>query len=119
MAMNGPVASSRFPYFPMHLDVRGRSEDVEALLDTGFDGDVAMPPGLMTNSQPPDYLETWTLADGTQIVVPTFLGSAQVGGLPAFPIALTALGNEPLVGRGVSDRFRVTLDHGRRVLVEP
>jgi hypothetical protein len=30
-----------------------------------------------------------------------------------------AVGDEPLVGRGVTDEFRVILDHGRRVIVEP
>jgi predicted aspartyl protease len=117
--MSQRVVSSRFPYLPVHLDVDGHSEDVEALLDTGFDGDVAVPPSMVPGGQPPDYLETWTLADGTQLVIPTFLGSAQIGGLPAFPVTLTALGDEPLVGRGVGDRFRITLDHGQQVILEP
>jgi hypothetical protein len=32
---------------------------------------------------------------------------------------ISVLGDEPLVGRGVTDRFAVTLDHGRRVIVAP
>jgi len=117
--MSQRVVSSRFPYLPIQIRVRQRSDDVEALLDTGFDGDVAMPPGMVTNGQPPDYLETWTLADGTQVVVPTFLGMAQIDGLPAFSVAVTALGDEPLVGRGICDRFTITLDHGQQLIVEP
>jgi predicted aspartyl protease len=117
--MSQSVVSSRFPYLPVHLDVGGHSDDVEALLDTGFDGDVAVPLSRMPGGQPPDFLETWTLADGTQVVVPTYLGSVQIGGLPAFRVALTALGDEPLVGRGVGDRFRITLDHGQQLILEP
>jgi hypothetical protein len=30
-----------------------------------------------------------------------------------------AMGDEPLVGRAVSDRFMVILDHGRQLIVEP
>src|SRR5262252_9663720 len=39
------------------------SETVEALLDTGFDGDVIIPEGLMTNGKPPDSYLRFTLAD--------------------------------------------------------
>ena len=33
------LVSSRFPYLPIRLQVRQRVEDLEALLDTGFDDD--------------------------------------------------------------------------------
>jgi hypothetical protein len=42
-----------------------------------------------------------------------------VGNLASFPGAITAIGSESLVGRGVIDRFRVILDHGRNIIVEP
>ena len=32
---------------------------------------------------------------------------------------VTILGDEPLIGRRLTDRFRVILDHGARVIVEP
>jgi predicted aspartyl protease len=117
--MSQPVASYRFPYIPVHLEIGQQSENAEALLDTGFDGDVAVPPALLTAGQPPDYFETWTLADGTQITVPTIVGLAQVNGLPAFAVAVTVLGDEPLVGHDICERFKITLDHGRQLLVEP
>ncbi|MBI4492857.1 MAG: hypothetical protein HY690_08710 [Chloroflexi bacterium] len=120
MALNHRVVSSRFPYLPLHLALGDRTADVDALLDTGFDGDVVLPPGLvMDNSQPPDEYLQWTLADGSEVLAPAFLGTARVGELAPFPVLITALGDEPLVGRGVSDRFLVMLDHGHQVIVEP
>ena len=38
--MNGRLISNRFPHLPISLDTGYDSQDVEALLDTGFDGDV-------------------------------------------------------------------------------
>jgi hypothetical protein len=35
-----------------------------------------------------------------------------------FEGVVIALGDEPLVGRGVTDRFTVILDHGRQLIVE-
>lgn len=90
---------------------------VDALLDTGFDGSVAVPPDVVSGASPDDYL-IWTLADGSQVLAAAFLGTARLGNLEPFPVLVTALGDEPLVGRGVSDRFKVTLDHGHRLIVE-
>jgi hypothetical protein len=41
---------------------------------------------------------------------------AEVGSVD---VLVTVLGDEPIVGRGVTDRFRLVLDHGERVIVEP
>jgi hypothetical protein len=37
----------------------------------------------------------------------------------SFPVVISFLGEEALIGRAVTDRFRLTLDHGQRVIVEP
>jgi predicted aspartyl protease len=116
--MNQRVVSSHFPYLALHLFVQDRSEAVEALLDTGFDGDVAVPHAIVSNGEPPDFHIRGTLADGSEVVVPTYLGEVDLGTLGRFPVVITALGDEPLVGRGVSDRFTVILDHGQRLIVE-
>ena len=41
--------STRFPYIPITIAIRTREETIEALLDTGFDGEIILPPGLLTN----------------------------------------------------------------------
>jgi hypothetical protein len=59
MAMSQPLFSSHFPYLPFHLEVGHRADDVEALLDTGFDGALAVPPSLVTNGRPPTGYSRW------------------------------------------------------------
>jgi predicted aspartyl protease len=110
--------SGRFPYLPIQVQVHGRTYTVEALIDTGFDGDVVLPAGQLASDEPDDY-HGWTLADGLQVFAPFYLGTVSVGNLGSFTAAITALGDEPIVGRGVTDRFRLILDHGQRVIVEP
>ena len=39
--------SAHFPYIPVVVVLNKRSEAVEALLDTGFEGDLIIPEGLM------------------------------------------------------------------------
>lgn len=119
MAMNQRLVSSRFPYLPIHIQLRQRREDIEAFLDTGFDGHVAVPPEFIAHGQPPDGYLTWRLADGSEVLAPYYLGTVQLGQMGTLPAVITSLGDEPLIGRGIADRFTITLDHGQRVIVEP
>ncbi len=116
--MSQQVISSEFPYLLITLSVRERTEEVTALLDTGFDGYVVVPPGLITNGKPPDSHIRWTLADGSSVQAPSYLGTVRIGDFAAIEAVITVLGDEPIVGRSVTDRYNVTLDHGQRVLVE-
>jgi predicted aspartyl protease len=117
--MTEPVRSSRFPYLSLQLRIGAQAPVVEALVDTGFDGHVTVPPVLLETGIPPDGHFRWALADGSTIFAPFYLGIAEIGTLPPFPVTITALGNEPLMGRGVTDRFKVTFDHGEHLVVEP
>ena len=84
MALDGSLESTRFPYLPLGLTLENRSVQVEVLLDTGFDGDVAVPPGLVMNGEPPDDYLVWALADGSEVLAPAFLGRARLGPFPEF-----------------------------------
>ena len=117
--MTERITSQRFPYVPIRVSVQQREVALEALVDTGFDGGVAVPPTIVTNGETPDGYLPWTLADGTQVLLPAYRGTVQLDGFPSFPTVVIALGDEPIVGRQVSDRFRVVLDHGQQVVVEP
>jgi len=117
--MSQSLTSSHFPYVPLHLEMGHRDADVEALLDTGFHGDVALPAGLTTDGEPADGYLPWTLADGSEVSAPAYDARVQIGELPPLPAVVIVLGDEPLVGRGVSDRFRIILEHGQRLIVEP
>lgn len=59
------------------------------------------------------------MADGTGVHRPVFLGSVEIGSIGAFPVEVAALGGDYLFGRGLSDRFSITLDHGRQIIGEP
>jgi predicted aspartyl protease len=118
MAPVAPVTSERFPYLPIRLSVDQQVIDVEALVDTGFNGDLVMPLDLIGGVTPSSHLY-WALADGSPVRAPVYRGAVQLGSLGTFPILVTALGDEPIIGRGLTDRFRVILDHGRRLIVEP
>lgn len=117
--MTPRLETDHFPYLPLRLHVRDRTYAVEALIDTGFDGYVAVPPELVADGGPPDDFHIWILADGSQVVAPFYLGTVHVGDVGSAPAAITALGDEPIVGRGIIDRFLLHLDHGERVVVEP
>lgn len=115
---DGRVVSERFPYLPVRLRVRGREAVVEALLDTGFDGYVVVPAHLVTNGAPADTHYTWVLADGSKVESPTYRGTAQIGELPPVRVLISVLGDEPIIGRALTNRFSIHLDHGRQVIVE-
>jgi hypothetical protein len=59
------------------------------------------------------------MADGSRVATRVYLGSAELTGLSgSYPIAIAALGDEAIVGRGLTDRFLLILDHGRRLTIE-
>ncbi len=118
--MNIPrLVSSNFPYLPVQIDVDGDVRDIEALLDTGFDGDLVLPEGLVPNPTAAAIYSHWTLADGSDVRAPSYIANIRVGDFGPFVAVITIVGNEPLLGRSLTDRFRITLDHGRQVIVEP
>ena len=112
------MISDRFPYLSLALELGSRSESVEALIDTGFDGDVAVPADLLRGNRPVANFNC-VLADGSEVKARVYRGRVRMGGLGVFPVEILEIGDEPVVGRGVTDRFTVILDHGRQVRVEP
>jgi predicted aspartyl protease len=119
VALMQRVVSARFPYLPLRVQIGPSSQAIEALLDTGFDGALVVPPDSIPDAELPADYHSWTLAAGSTVTAAAYLGIGQIGTLPPFAVLVTALGDEPLVGRGASDRFSITLDHGQRVIIEP
>lgn len=119
MAINQPLSSSHFPYLPIQIQVHHWKKEIEALLDTGFDGDVVAPLGSFGNREPPDAYLPWSLADGSEVLTAAYLGLARVGALGSFPVVVIVLGDDFLIGRGLADHFRITLDHGKQLIIEP
>jgi len=113
------VESQRFPYLPLIITVGERTIQIEALLDTGFDGDVAIPRPPFADQQPRDEYRTWALADGSIVATPVYHGMVELGSFVAVAVDIIVLGDEPIMGRGISDRYRMILDHGTQLVVEP
>ncbi len=120
MAHRPRITSTAYPFLSIRIDLRGHHHDASALLDTGFTGDLVVPTSLLTSSLGlPDARVDWELADGSIVGAPVYFGIIEIVGLARVPATVAALGNEYILGRGVIDRFRVTFDHGRQVIVEP
>lgn len=119
MAQPQPITSNIYPFLPIRVDIRGHQRESLALLDTGFTGHLAIPTSLLNGDMGlPDGRVDWELADGSTIDAPLYFGALEIGGLPPVPALITVLGNDYVLGRGVIDRFKVTFDHGQRVIVE-
>lgn len=117
MAQN-KVVSSHFPYLPVEITIKQHKHSLEALLDTGFDGYVVLPPGLVTNGEAPDLYESCKLADDSVIRVPIFIGSVKLGDRKLNKITFLIMGDEPIIGREVIKHFKVTFDHGQKIMLE-
>ena len=117
--MNQGAVSSRFPYLTIRFQVRQRTHEMEALIDTGFDGGIAVPPSLLENVGSPDSYELWGPVVGSPVFAPAYRGAVNVDTLGPFPVIITALGDEVLVGLEVISYFTLILDHGQRTIIEP
>lgn len=113
------LESERYPYLPLAISAGERIIHVDAVLDTGFDGDIVPPVRAFADNLPPDDYRTWELADDSVVAPPVFCGSVQLDSFAPVEADVVLLGDEPIVGRGISDRYRVILEHGERVIVEP
>ena len=91
---NGRPVSPRFPNILAHVQIRQWDAEVEALLDTGFNGDVAIPADVLPDVGPPDGHSRWTLADGSPVFAPYFVGTVHLIGLGPFTAVFIVLGDE-------------------------
>lgn len=117
MAKNS-LKSSHFPYLKVFIKVLKRNIKTEALVDTGFDGDISLPAELILNGEPPDGHTSWILANQEIVRAPYFLGYIKMGNLKQIFAQIIVLGKEPVIGRGFTDQFRVIFDHGKSLIVE-
>ena len=114
-----PLQSSRFPYLTLQVTVDERLIEIMGLIDTGFDGDLVLPPAEIDSRRMPDEYRIWALADGSETVTPIYYGNVRLATMPRLQVDIAALGDEAIIGRGITDHYRLILDHGRQVIVEP
>jgi len=110
--------SGRYPFVDLVVGLRGARTTALALVDSGFDGDLILPAANLAPGLRPDFHDIWTLADGTRVETPVIIGEVQLGNFESFVALVAFMGEEALAGRGIIDRFRMTFDHGRRLIVE-
>ena len=118
------VTSSRYPYLPVHVEIFTQQTivfefDVEPMVDTGFDGGLTVPQGVILASVPPFGTSEWKLADDTEIKLPAYIARVTIGSLQPIATLVIVLGDDPLLGRDVIDNFSLHFDHGRQLTVEP
>jgi predicted aspartyl protease len=122
--LNQRITSARFPYIPIRIAIAGNPNpgtiEVDAFVDTGFDGDVVLPESFILELGEPRTTARWRMADGSLVVTGSYAANVELVGLPGqHPVRVSLLGPQAFVGRALTDRFRLILDHGRQVIVEP
>jgi predicted aspartyl protease len=127
--MSNRLISTRYPFLPLTIHVRVSHRknidlNTQALIDTGFSGDIVVPATEELKQSPPDAYASWTMADGSEVLAPIFLGSIRFPELDddvaeMVGVTITVLGNLALIGRSVLRHFALTLDHGKEVILEP
>ena len=114
------MTDAPYPYLAVRFQIQDYRAEESALVDTGFDGQLAIPEPLADTLPPPLYLRRIRTASGQVVRVPAYLGTLELANQPGpFHALVIALGDEYLIGLPVVNRFRVTFDHGQRVVVEP
>lgn len=120
--MAAPLTSSRFPYIPVQVRIRGIERREWALVDTGFAGKLIVPDSWMSmDIGTPDGQGRWRVADGRVAIAPSYAGELTLGDDFAHfaPIRCDVLGDYCVVGREVVALFDVRLDHGASVVITP
>jgi hypothetical protein len=90
----------------------------------GFSGDIVVPATEELKQPAPDAYATWTMADGSEVLAPIFLGGIRFPELDAdvaevVGVTITVLGDQALIGQSVLKHFSFTLDHGKQAILEP
>jgi predicted aspartyl protease len=109
-----------YPSLRVRYVASGVAGEANAIVDTGFDGYLAIPESLIGSLPEPTYRRRYRTASGESVVVAAFRGTVELVDLPGpIPARIIALGEDFLIGIQTLNHFRVTFDHGQRVIIEP
>jgi len=127
--MSNKLTSTKFPFLPLSVHVRVTNRKhidlhTQALIDTGFSGDIVVPATEELKHSTPGAYATWTMADGSEVMAPIFLGRIRFPELnedvaEMVGITVTVLGDQALIGQSILRHYTLTLDHGKQVILEP
>lgn len=112
------MTSGRFPYLTVRVEVGGLSLVENALVDSGFNWDFAIPVSRSIGLQPVK-LERIILANDIGADAFVLEGRVQLSDLEPVSAEIIAIGSSFVIGAGILRRYEVILDHGQRVIVNP
>ena len=98
----------------------GQTQDVEAVIDTGFTGFLTMPPGVVVELGLPFVnIGQVTLADGSEATLNVYGATVLWDGEPRY-IRVYAADTTPLVGMRLLDSHNLNIDveNGGRVVIQ-
>ena len=101
-------------------DSSGQTREVEAVVDTGFNGYLTLPPMLMEDLELPVVGDgEAVLADGTQAAFDVYGVTVFWDGQPMY-VETGAVGLDPLVGMALLEGHNLNIDiqDGGRVLIQ-
>ena len=101
-------------------DSSGQTREVEAVVDTGFNGYLTLPPMLMEDLDLPVVGDSEaTLADGSQAAFDVYGVTVLWDGQPMY-VETGAVGGDPLVGMALLYRHNLNIDveDGGRVVIQ-
>ena len=102
------------------LSPTGQTMEIDAIVDTGYNGFLSLPPALVTELELPFASVGWAyLADGSEATFNTYGVTALWDGQPRH-VEADAVGDTPLVGMQLLDRHSlyVEVEVGGRVVIQ-
>jgi clan AA aspartic protease len=119
--IRGEVTEDHVPQLRLQVaDADGLLTEVVFIVDTGFDGDLTLPPALIHDFRlTPTGLRDGNLADGRAVEVMSYRTSILWNGAHR-NVTVYEIGEEPLLGMSLVWGHRLTIDAeaGGEVLVE-
>lgn len=113
------LTSTHYPYLPVRIGVGEVQGEVMSLVDTGFSAEVIVPDGFLGPDAEVQGYANLEVADRRTIRAPVYLGVLDIMPVSAgMEVAVIQMGSMHVLGRGVIDLFKVTFDHGQRIVVE-
>ncbi len=103
------------------IGAAGQTEEIEAVIDTGFNGFLTLPPALTALLGLPFWInEQAILADGQAVLLPVYRAKVLWNGVTRDVLAMVT-GDDPLIGMALLDGHRLTIDavDGGPVTIEP
>jgi len=113
------VTRPRYPSADIRFSIEHFAAQATALIDSVCDIELVVPARLVFDLPPPPRTGRAETASGERLSVPAYQLRLELTAQPGtFDAWAIALGDEYLLGLPAINHFRVTLDHGQRLVIE-